>query len=178
MNPTLRLTAIASVMAAALAPALAQQATDAAQTVTISASGRGQSRQVEAISAVELSQLVPGSSPLAAIARLPSVNFQSADAFGAYEWSTRITVRGFKQSQLGFTLDAVPLGDMSYGNHNGLHINRASATENIARAVLSAGTGSLSTASSSNLGGTLQFYSIDPSDKPGADAAVSLGSST
>ena len=176
MNHTFRLTAIASVMAAALAPALAQQANDSAQTVTISASGRGQSRQVEAISAVELSQLVPGSSPLAAIARLPSVNFQSADAFGAYEWSTRITVRGFNQSQLGFTLDDVPLGDMSYGNHNGLHISRAIATENISRAVLSAGTGSLSTASSSNLGGTLQFYSIDPSDKSGADATGSLGS--
>jgi len=37
----------------------------------------------------------------------------------------RISVRGFNQNQLGFTLDDIPLGDMSYGNWNGLHISRA-----------------------------------------------------
>ena len=83
------------------------------------------------------------------------MNFQSADPFGAYEWSTRITVRGFNQNQLGFTLDGVPLGDMSYGNHNGLHISRAIASENVGRVALSQGTGALGTASTSNLGGTL-----------------------
>ena len=57
------------------------------------------------------------------------MNFQAADPYGAYEWSTRITVRGFNQSRLGFTLDGVPLGDMTYGNHNGLHISRAVPTE-------------------------------------------------
>ena len=36
-----------------------------------------------------------------------------------------INIRGFNQNQLGFTLDGVPLGDMSYGNTNGLHISRA-----------------------------------------------------
>ncbi|MDH4390478.1 MAG: TonB-dependent receptor [Aquabacterium sp.] len=170
---------IAAVVAALFLPAVssAQQAQAAdPQQVTISGNGRGQSRQVEAISSVELSQLPPGASPLLAVARLPSVNFQSADSFGAYEWSTRITVRGFNQNQLGFTLDDVPLGDMSYANFNGLHISRAIATENIGRAVLSAGTGSLSTASSSNLGGTLQFYSNDPSDKFGGSGAIGMGS--
>ena len=27
------------------------------------------------------------------------------DPYGAYEWSTRITVRGFNQNRMGFTLD-------------------------------------------------------------------------
>ena len=49
----------------------------------------------------------------------------SSDPFGAYEWATRISVRGFGQEQLGFTLDGVPLGNMAYGNDNGLHISRA-----------------------------------------------------
>jgi len=176
MNPLFRLTAVAAVIGTSFVPAWAQAQASDAQTVTISASGRGQSRQTEVISAIELSQLAPGSSPLSAVARLPSVNFQSADAFGSYEWSTRLTVRGFNQNQLGFTLDDVPLGDMSYGNHNGLHISRAIATENIGRSVLSAGTGSLSTASSSNLGGTVQFYSVEPSKQFGAEANVSVGS--
>ncbi len=72
-------------------------------------------------------------------------------------------VRGFNQNQLGFTLDGVPLGDMSYGNHNGLHISRAVPSENVGRVLLSQGAGSLETASTSNLGGTLEFYSADPS---------------
>ena len=71
----------------------------------------------------------PGTSPLKAIENLPGVNFQSADPYGAYEWSTRITIRGFNQNRLGFTLDGVPLGDMTYGNHNGLHISRAIPSE-------------------------------------------------
>jgi iron complex outermembrane receptor protein len=53
---------------------------------------------------------------------------------------------------------------MSYGNWNGLHISRAITDENVGRIVLSQGTGALETASTSNLGGTLQFYSADPSD--------------
>jgi iron complex outermembrane receptor protein len=166
---------IATVFAPAWAQAQQVQQAEA-QQITITGIGRGQSRQVEVVTAAELKQLPPGSSPLQAVARLPSVNFQSADAFGAYEWSTRITVRGFNQNQLGFTLDDVPLGDMSYANFNGLHISRAVATENIARAVLSAGTGSLSTASSSNLGGTLQFYSADPAKTFGGEGNVGLGS--
>jgi len=173
-HPRRQLTAV--LIAALFAPVFAQAQQADAQQITITGNGRGQSRQVEAVLANELKQLPPGSSPLQAVARLPSVNFQSADAFGAYEWSTRITVRGFNQNQLGFTLDDVPLGDMSYANFNGLHISRAVATENIGRAVLSAGTGSLSTASSSNLGGTLQFYSVDPAKTFGGEGHVGFGS--
>jgi iron complex outermembrane receptor protein len=143
--------------------------------VEISSNGKGSTRQVESVTAAELSQLPPGSSPMLAVSRLPGVNFQSADTFGSYEWSERISVRGFNQNQLGFTLDDIPLGDMSYGNMNGLHISRAIATENISRASLSAGTGSLSVASSSNLGGTLQFYSVDPAKSSGASFNVGGG---
>jgi iron complex outermembrane receptor protein len=143
---------------------------------TVSTFGRGDVRQVESITAAEIAQLPPGSSPLEAIARFPSVKFDSADSQGAYEWSARITVRGFNQNQLGFTLDDIPLGDMSYGNYNGLHISRAVITENVGRATLAQGAGSLETASSSNLGGTIQFYSLDPSKKFGAFAAQSVGS--
>ncbi|MCL6486619.1 MAG: Plug domain-containing protein, partial [Janthinobacterium lividum] len=83
--------------------------------------GQGQSRQVQNISRADLAKAIPGSSPLKALEKLPGVSFQSADPFGAYEWSTRISIRGFNQNQLGFTLDGIPLGDMSYGNNNGLH---------------------------------------------------------
>ena len=138
--------------------------------------GKGETRQVQALTASQLEQFPAGTSPLKSIEKLPGVNFQSADPYGAYEWSTRIVVRGFNQNQLGFTLDGVPLGDMSYANHNGLHISRAILSENIGRVVLSQGTGALGTASTSNLGGTIQFYSDDPRDEFGVDLHGATGS--
>ncbi len=138
--------------------------------------GFGQTRQVQTISAIDMERLPPGTSPLKAAAKLPGVNFQSADAFGAYEWSTRISLRGFNQNQLGFTLDGIPLGDMSYGNVNGLHISRAIISENIATTTVAQGAGALGTASTSNLGGTLQFASRTPSDTADLVASGTYGS--
>lgn len=179
MPHTYRTTALCSAIAlafAAAAPAHAQSSDSTElERVTISL-GRGQLRSVQSLTKADFENAIAGTSPLATVSRLPGVNFQSADPLGNYEWSTRFTVRSFSQNQLGFTLDDVPLGDMSYGNFNGLHISRAISSENVARAVLSQGTGSLDTASSSNLGGTLQFYSSDPSTKFGLQAAQTFGS--
>ncbi len=143
---------------------------------TVTVLGEGQSRQVQNITRTDLVQATPGTSPLKTLDKLPGVSFQSADPFGSYEWSTRFSIRGFSQNQLGFTLDGVPLGDMSYGNNNGLHISRAIATENIGRVTLSQGAGSLATASTSNLGGTVQFYSSDPTDALELNAQQTFGS--
>ncbi|WP_343698623.1 TonB-dependent receptor [Caulobacter sp.] len=138
--------------------------------------GQGQSRQVQTLKNDAIGLEASGTSPLKAIDKLPGVTFQSADAFGAYEWSARISIRGFNQNQLGFTLDGVPLGDMTYGNHNGLHISRAIASENIGRVELAQGAGALGTASTSNLGGTLQFFSRDPSQAMGGQLDATAGS--
>ena len=162
----------AQVVAAAAADSAA--ASDV-QTVTI-IQGRGQVRSVQGLDSKEFTEAPAGTSPLVTVSRLPGVNFQSADPLGNYEWSARFTVRSFSQNQLGFTLDNVPLGDMSYGNFNGLHISRAISAENVGRASLSQGSGSLDTASSSNLGGTVQFYSRAPADKFGLDWRETLGS--
>ena len=138
--------------------------------------GLGQSRQQASISEAAIAIEAPGTSPLKAIERLPGVSFQSADAFGNYEWSARIVLRSFNQNQLGFTLDGVPLGDMSYGNHNGLHISRAIISENVARVNVAQGSGALGTASSSNLGGTVAFEGRRPADVFGLDVAGTFGS--
>lgn len=164
-----------AVHAQATAPATAASAANDVQTVTVS-QGRGQVRSVQGIDSKEFTEAPAGTSPLVTVSRLPGVNFQSADPLGNYEWSTRITVRSFSQNQLGFTLDNVPLGDMSYGNFNGLHISRAISAENVGRSFLSQGSGSLDTASSSNLGGTIQFYSRAPQDSFGLDVRETLGS--
>lgn len=173
---------LASTSLVATAPAFAQTlpadealpaASDAMEIVVL---GQGQTRQVQELSNQELTILASGTSPLKAVEKLPSVNFQSADAFGNYEWSTRITIRGFSQNQLGFTLDGIPLGDMTYGNHNGLHISRAITSENIGVTRVSQGSGSIDTQSTNNLGGTLQFLSLDPKDALGVTASGTYGS--
>lgn len=137
--------------------------------------GHGETRQVSEIGQEEIAQAAPGSSPLKILSKLPGVNFNSADSLGAYEWGGRISIRGFNQNQLGFTLDGVPLGDMSYRNYNGLHISRAISTENIGRVAVAQGTGSLGTASTSNLGGAIEFYTLNPSDEQSVRVDQTIG---
>ena len=165
-----------AMQAACLATAAnAQSDSDAEPADEILVLGRGETRQVQTITAQQIQQLPAGTSPLKAIENMPGVNFQSADPYGSYEWSTRITVRGFNQNRMGFTLDGVPLGDMTYGNHNGLHISRAIPTELVERVTLSQGTGTLATASTSNLGGAIEFFSSAPSSSFAVDAAQTFG---
>ncbi|RSU45672.1 TonB-dependent receptor [Sphingomonas sp. S-NIH.Pt15_0812] len=137
--------------------------------------GSGKVRQEQTVSRKAIEILPPGSSPLKAVARLPGVALQSSDPFGSYELGTRLSVRGFNQSQMGYTLDGVPLGDMFYNNHNGLHISRAIAAENIARVDVSQGAGSLGIASTSNLGGNLEFVSRAPPQELGGEVALTYG---
>jgi iron complex outermembrane recepter protein len=177
MRPTLSLFLATSSLLACASAAMAQQpapaADDAAEIIVI---GRGETRQVQEISTADIAPLAPGTTALKALDKLPSVNFQSADAFGAYEWSQRITVRGFNQSQLGFTLDGVPLGNQNYGNVNGLHTNRAISPENVGTTRLTQGAGAIGTQATNNLGGTIELGSRDPSSTFGFDGNVTYGS--
>ena len=138
--------------------------------------GRGETRQVQTVSGVALQDLAPGTSPIKLVQRLPGVAVSGADSFGTYEWAARINIRGFTQNQLGFTLDGVPLGDMSYGNHNGLHISRALISENLGSVQLSQGSGALDVASTGQLGGALRYFSVAPQEKFGGVAALTAGS--
>jgi len=170
---------LASTMLAA-APAFAQSAAPVADAPADGAEiivfGRGETRQVQEIQAKDLLTLTPGTNALKAIEKLPSVNFQSADPFGNYEWSQRITIRSFNQNQLGFTFDGIPLGDMSYGNHNGLHITRAISSENIGSVRVSQGAGSLGTQATGNLGGTVETFSMEPTGEFGVQGNLTYGS--
>ncbi|MDY1549961.1 TonB-dependent receptor [Luteibacter sahnii] len=150
---------------------------DAKQLEAVSVIAPGETRQIQSIGVDEIvRQQPPGSSPLKALDKLPGVQFQAADPWGAYEWSTQITLHGFDQSRLGFTLDGIPLGTMGYGVTDGLQITRAITAENLATVELAQGAGALGTASNTNLGGTVQFYSADPEMKAGARVSQVIGS--
>jgi iron complex outermembrane recepter protein len=162
------------------APAAATDAdarNQARQLDAVSVIAPGETRQVQSIATDDIiKQQPPGSSALKALDKLPGVQFQAADPWGAYEWSTQITLHGFDQSRLGFTLDGIPLGTMGYGVTDGLQVTRAITSENIATVELAQGAGALGTASNTNLGGTVQFFSADPDMKAGARISQVIGS--
>jgi iron complex outermembrane receptor protein len=142
----------------------------------ISVVAPGETIQVQSVSSVDIKALPPGSSAFKALDQLPGVNFQSSDPWGAYEWSTQITLHGFDQSRLGFTLDNIPLGNMSYGVTNGLQVTRAITSDNLSSVEIAQGAGALGTPSSTNLGGTVQFYSADPDAAAGARVSQAFAS--
>jgi iron complex outermembrane receptor protein len=157
------------------APAMAQ-APDDSEAEAIVVFGKGETRQVQEVDALDIQLLTPGASPIKAIEKLPSVNVQASDPFGNYEWSTRVTIRSFAQSQLGFNLDGIPLGDMQYGNHNGLHVSRAISSENLGSVRVSQGAGAIGSQATNNLGGTLEYASMEPLDHFAVDMHGTYGS--
>ena len=169
--------AMAVLLGAAHAQAAAADASPPATTgqeIVVSAAGK--TRDIQTLTTTQVLEATPGTSPIKVLQSLPGVNFEASDPFGAYEWATRISVRGFDQYHLGFTLDGVPLGDMEYGNVNGLHISRAISSENLGATTLSEGTGAIGTASTSNLGGTIEFTSRAPSQTFGVYTEATVGS--
>lgn len=184
----LRATVCAAVLATAMlaTPALAQDQTQAAPAADEGApenAGDGtilvtakQTRSATAIPASEIQKILPGVSPLKAIQTLPGVLYVTADPWGNNEQNAQIFIHGFAGNQLGYTMDGIPLGDQSYGNYNGLSPQRAVISENVARVVVSAGAGDLATPSNSNLGGTIETYSSDPTPAFGLTANQTIGS--
>ncbi|BAE71121.1 conserved hypothetical protein [Xanthomonas oryzae pv. oryzae MAFF 311018] len=108
----------------------ADTGTSVQQLDTVSAIGKGETRQVQRITQQDVPVLPPGTSIQKLLNRMPGVNVQSNDAFGANEESQTISLRGFNGTRLGYTLDGLPLGDNAYGNYNGLNISRALIAEN------------------------------------------------
>jgi iron complex outermembrane receptor protein len=103
-------------------------------------------------------------SVLAAIDNLPGVLINEGDTFGADDWSTSISIRGFQvdlsQQQIGMTVDGIANGNSNYGG--GAKANRYIDTENLARVDVSQGTADIASRSHEALGGTLDFVTIMP----------------
>ena len=133
-------------------------------------------RSATAITQSEIQKILPGVSPLKAVQTLPGVLYITADPWGNNEQNAQIFIHGFNFQQLGYTMDGIPLGDQNYGNYNGLSPQRAVISENVARVVVSAGAGDLATASTSNLGGTIETFSADPSAQRGVLINQTVGS--
>lgn len=149
--------------------------TSTAPITTVEISNR-KTRSSVALRKNELQQIQPGVNPLKALQVLPGVSFQTADPWGNNEQNLSLFIHGFSGQQLGYTLDGVPLGDQQYGNYNGLSPQRAVTSENVKRVILSSGAGDLATASTSNLGGTIETLTDDPFDARNINVQQTVGS--
>jgi len=116
----------------------------------------------------------PASSALNVIKYLPGVNLSQGDAIGSDDWSTRLTIRGFNESQLGFTIDGVANGFTGYAG--GAKPNRFVDLENLSSVVVSQGAGDISSASRQALGGTLAYFTDAPATTAGGAANFTFGS--
>lgn len=157
------------------APVAADAASPAGEMQSVEISTR-KTRSSVALSGNEIQKVMPGVNPLKALQTLPGVSFQTADPWGNNEQNLSLFVHGFNGQQLGYTMDGVPLGDQQYGNYNGLAPQRALTSENVRSVVLSTGAGDLGTASTSNLGGTIETFSSDPLAGRNVNVQQTLGS--
>jgi hypothetical protein len=162
------------------APALADGGSEmaaaaAGPVATVEVASR-KTRSSVAMTKNEMQKILPGINPLKALQALPGVSFQTADPWGNNEQNLSLFVHGFSGQQLGYTMDGVPLGDQQYGNYNGLSPQRAVISENVRSVILSSGAGDLATASTSNLGGTIETFSSDPLAAQGATIQQTVGS--
>jgi hypothetical protein len=167
-------------------PAMAQAQADSAADSEIAAAAAGPVATVEiathktrssvAMTKSDMQKILPGINPLKALQTLPGVSFQTADPWGNNEQNLSLFVHGFNGQQLGYTLDGVPLGDQQYGNYNGLSPQRAVTSENVSSVILSTGAGDLATASTSNLGGTIETFTSDPLSQRNFAAQQTVGS--
>lgn len=174
--PLFAQTAMAAAVTAATADMAAVDSPESAAPVaTVEISSR-KTRSSVALSKTEIQKILPGTSPLKALQTLPGVSFQTADPWGNNEQNLSLFVHGFGGQQLGYTMDGVPLGDQQYGNYNGLSPQRAVISENVGSVILSSGAGDLATASTSNLGGTIETFSSEPLARQGASVQQTVGS--
>lgn len=165
---------IAHAQAAAPEAAPAEEA--APDLGSIIVTGAKTTRSATVIASTEIQKILPGVAPLKAIQTLPGVLYITADPWGNNEQNAQIFIHGFAANQLGYTMDGIPLGDQSYGNYNGLSPQRAVISENVSRVVVATGAGDLATPSNSNLGGTVETFSSDPTQAFGVRAAQTVGS--
>jgi len=123
-----------------------------------------------------MEQQVPGTNPLKVLAQLPGVQFQSDDPQGLDTYSTQLYMHGFVQNEIGMTLDGIPLGEPTFRNYNGLNPLQAISAENVERLDVTQSAGTEATASTNNLGGTINYVSTNPRDQTGGQINQTFGS--
>jgi iron complex outermembrane receptor protein len=119
-----------------------------------------------------IAKQMPAQNALAAVRLAPGANVGQDNPYGISERSD-LTVRGMNQSQMGFVLEGMPLGDP---NNYLPNTNEWIDNENIKSVTLTQGTSDLSSPVLSASGGLIQVNMRDPSEEMGGTVSASVGS--
>ena len=155
-------TALEAAAAATDAAAVASKSSKTTTLQAVTVTGQPVAFTNNELPPVLLKFAAPLTSVVDAVNLLPGVNVTPGGVFDSDDWSMGITMRGFTQDQLGFTVDGLPNGATSYGG--GAKPNRFLDPENLRTVTISQGTSDISSPSAQALGGTLNYESIDPSN--------------
>lgn len=131
----------------------------------------------EVVNRKTLDSFVTGTNPLEVLAlTTPGASFGSADPSGMDTATNIFYLRGYNLTQLGVTVDGIPMGNQMFANVGGTTATQLYIQENISSLVASQGAGALDTPSSQTLGGTLTYTTSDPSDHFGVKVDQQFGS--
>lgn len=135
--------------------------------------GKGESRASNSITTTELELSIPGVQAEKLLEKIPGITVVANDPFGFYEFGNDIRVRAFNLSKLAITLDGVPMGnnDPRYGTPVGRLID----AENLSSIKVSQGAGDVTTPAYEALGGSLQYFTEDPSKTRSAELSATYG---
>ena len=171
------LLAISVLTSIALPLAAEEVAESDAEIEEITVIGRSVSYANNATDDAMVKQQTSMTSVLATIDNLPGVLINEGDTFGADDWSTSISIRGFQvdldQQQIGMTVDGIANGNSNYGG--GAKANRYIDTENLRAVEVSQGTADIASRSHEALGGTLNFTTINPGQEQKMVFSTTIG---
>jgi iron complex outermembrane receptor protein len=167
--------------AAAQAPAQTQNASADSETLAIEdivVLGERVARGNNVITADRIEDLPAGQNIVDAIKLVPGVSIRGSDALNNDPWTYAINIRGFevnqRSSKIGQTLDGVPLFNGSY-YLGGSPAQKYITNESVSRIDVSQGTADVGSPAANALGGTLAYFSRDPSEEAAGLARVTLG---
>lgn len=117
-----------------------------------------------------ISKQNPGQTILSTINSIPGVNFTQNDAYGSSGGNIRI--RGFDGNRVSLTFDGVPLNDS--GNY-AIFPNQLLDPELVEQVNVNLGATDVDSPTASAAGGTVNFRSLIPTEKPGVLVDGSVG---
>ncbi len=150
--------------------------TTGAGTAAANTPGGGQmvnedsTKQVSTVTRTFIQTQAPSSNPFQLLQFQPSVNTNSTDGTGGVGGS--LNVRGFDSSEMGFTIEGVPVNDS--GNY-AVYPQEYVDAENLSNIFLSQGSVDLNAPHIGASGGNIGISMIDPSDKRGGYVSQGIG---
>jgi len=153
-------------------------AEDAAPVEEIVVIGERVARGNNIVGASQIEALPAAQNIVDAIKLVPGVQIRGGDAFNNDPWSYAINIRGFevnlRNSKIGQTLDGVPLFNASY-YLGGSPAQKFILAESLSRIQVNQGTADVGSPAAAALGGTIAYFSRDPSEDASGMVRATFG---